>query len=187
MLLERRRGAASLSWRSRWFARLSGVFLAGDLILWGHSVSAIGAGLGTIVPNLQILVVALLAWRFQGERPQRLLLFAAPVMLSGIALIAGFANAPGGNMRAIEGVLLGIGRRSSTGYLSCYSGTPLLTPRQARRRARMALPHPYTRPRSVPQLGAGRTRQDCQRLGRAGPGAERPAKGRARGLRPSPC
>src|SRR5215469_7815108 len=59
---ERRRGAQRLSSRSRWLARLAGVFLAGDLIVWSHAIAAIGAGLGTVVGNLEVLILPLLAW-----------------------------------------------------------------------------------------------------------------------------
>lgn len=90
---ERGRGAAPLPARSRWLARLSGVFLTGDLILWNHSIYAIGAGLATVVPNLQVLIVALLAWWLLGERPRRSLLLAAPVMLAGLVLVAGLTGA----------------------------------------------------------------------------------------------
>jgi drug/metabolite transporter (DMT)-like permease len=46
------RGTAPMPRRSRWLARLAGVFLAADLILWSHTIAAIGAGLGTVVGNL---------------------------------------------------------------------------------------------------------------------------------------
>lgn len=89
---ERRRGRPALSGRARWLARLSGVFLAADLIVWSHSISAIGAGLGTVVPSLQVLFVSLLAWLFAGERPHRSLLLASPVMLAGLALVGGLTG-----------------------------------------------------------------------------------------------
>jgi drug/metabolite transporter (DMT)-like permease len=91
-LLERRRGAPRLVPRSRWLARLAGLFLAGDLILWSHSITAIGAGLGTVVTNLQVLIVSLLAWLILGERPRRSLMLASPVMLAGLALVGGLAG-----------------------------------------------------------------------------------------------
>jgi drug/metabolite transporter (DMT)-like permease len=52
---ERRRGAPPLPARSRWLARLAGLFLAGDLIVWSHAIDAIGAGLSTVLGNLQVL------------------------------------------------------------------------------------------------------------------------------------
>jgi len=95
VLLERRRGAPSLPSRGRWLARLAGVFLAADLIMWSHAITAIGAGLGTVVTNLQVLIISLLAWLFLGERPRRSLVLASPVMLAGLALVGGLAGAGG--------------------------------------------------------------------------------------------
>lgn len=100
ILLERRRSARRpaaargrrLAARGRWLARLSGVFLAADLILWSHSISAIGAGLGTVVPSLQVLIVSLLAWLVAGERPRRSLVIASPAMLAGLALVGGLTR-----------------------------------------------------------------------------------------------
>jgi drug/metabolite transporter (DMT)-like permease len=71
------------------------VFLAGDLILWSHAIDAIGAGLGTVVTNLQVLIVALLAWLILGERPRRSLMLASPVMLAGLVLVGGLADVGG--------------------------------------------------------------------------------------------
>jgi len=93
---ERRRGVQRLPSRSRWLARLAGVFLAGDLILWSHAISAIGAGLSTVVTNLQVLIISLLAWLFLGERPRRSLMLAFPVMLAGLVLVGGLADVGGG-------------------------------------------------------------------------------------------
>ncbi len=92
---ERRRGAPRLPSRTRWLARLAGLFLAGDLILWSHAIDAIGAGLGTVVTNLQVLIISLLAWLFLGERPRRSLVLASPVMLAGLVLVGGLADVGG--------------------------------------------------------------------------------------------
>src|ERR1700677_2982574 len=94
-LIEHKRGAPRLPSRSRWLARLAGVFLAGDLILWSHAITAIGAGLGTVVTNLQVLIISLLAWLVLGERPRRSLVLASPVMLAGLALVGGLAGLGG--------------------------------------------------------------------------------------------
>jgi drug/metabolite transporter (DMT)-like permease len=87
--LERRRGGSAMTARSQWLARIAGVFLACDLILWSHSIADIGAGLGTVVTNLQVVLVPLLAWAVLGERPHRSLLVALPVMLGGLVLVGG--------------------------------------------------------------------------------------------------
>lgn len=108
-IAERRRGAPPLPARSRWLARLSGAFLAGDLIVWSHSISAIGAGLATVVTNLQVLIVALLAWWLLGERPRRSLLYASPVMLAGLTLVAGLIGGHAYGAHPGLGVVLGVG------------------------------------------------------------------------------
>src|SRR5580692_12427471 len=93
--VQHRHGAPRLPSRSRWLARLAGLFLAADLILWSHAIDAIGAGLGTVVTNLQVLIISLLAWVFLGERPGRSLLLASPVMLAGLALVGGLGGLGG--------------------------------------------------------------------------------------------
>jgi drug/metabolite transporter (DMT)-like permease len=82
-LRERRRGGcvrAPMPSRSRWLVRLAGVFLAADLILWSHTIAAIGAGLGTVVGNLEVLIISLLAWLVLGERPSRSLMLTGVVV-----------------------------------------------------------------------------------------------------------
>jgi drug/metabolite transporter (DMT)-like permease len=108
---ERRRGAPPLPSRSRWLARLAGLFLAGDLIVWSHAIDAIGAGLGTVVGNLQVLIIAVLAWLFLGERPRRSLVLASPIMLAGLVLVGGLADVGGSGAYGTDptlGVVFGV-------------------------------------------------------------------------------
>ena len=98
--------------RSRWLARLAGVFLAADLILWSHTIAAIGAGLGTVVGNLEVLIISLLAWLVLGERPGRSLVLASPVMLVGLVLVGGLADVGGSHAYGTDPALgagLGVG------------------------------------------------------------------------------
>jgi len=110
-------GAGVLTRRERWLARLAGVFLAFDLVVWSHTISAIGAGLGTVVPNLQVVVVALLGWVFLGERPGRSLLLAAPVMVAGLVLVGGLVGAGGAGQAYGSDPLLGIGLGAAVAVL----------------------------------------------------------------------
>jgi drug/metabolite transporter (DMT)-like permease len=108
---ERRRGAPRLPSRSRRLAWLAGVFLAGDLVVWSHAITAIGAGLGTVVGNLQVIIVSLLAWLFLGERPRRSLVLAFPVMLAGLVLVGGLADVGGARAYGADpglGVVYGV-------------------------------------------------------------------------------
>jgi drug/metabolite transporter (DMT)-like permease len=114
-LRERRRGGgdrAPMPSRSRWLARLAGVFLAADLILWSHTIALIGAGLGTVVGNLEVLIISLLAWLVLGERPSRSLVLASPVMLAGLVLVGGLADVGGSRAYGTDpalGVVYGVG------------------------------------------------------------------------------
>jgi drug/metabolite transporter (DMT)-like permease len=115
--LERRRTGSVMTKRSRWLARLGGVFLAGDLILWSHAIDEIGAGLGTVVSNLQVLIVAMMAWWLLGERPKRSLLMASPVMLAGLALVGGLFESHAYGAHPGLGVAFGI---AVAVLYSCY-------------------------------------------------------------------
>jgi drug/metabolite transporter (DMT)-like permease len=105
-------GMLTMPSRSRWLARLAGVFLAADLILWSHTIAAIGAGLGTVVGNLEVLIISLLAWLVLGERPSRSLVLASPVMLAGLVLVGGLADTGSSHAYGTDpalGVGLGVG------------------------------------------------------------------------------
>jgi drug/metabolite transporter (DMT)-like permease len=106
--LERRRGAAAMSGRSRWLARIGGAFLGADLISWSHTIDNIGAGLSTVLTNLQVVVVVLLAWALLGERPRRALLVALPVMLGGLVLVGGLAGTGGYGAHPVLGAVYGV-------------------------------------------------------------------------------
>lgn len=87
---------------------LAGVFFAADLITFHVVVDLMGAGLATVMGNLQVVIVALAAWLLMGERPRREVLIATPVMLVGVVLISGIvgAQAYGADPRA--GVAIGL-------------------------------------------------------------------------------
>ena len=75
--------------RARGLAIAAGVFFAADLITWHHSIADVGAGLATVLANLQVALVPLLAWLVLHERPGRRVLTALPVALVGVLLISG--------------------------------------------------------------------------------------------------
>lgn len=85
--------------RSRLIAVGSGVFLALDLSVWHASIGEIGAGLATVVANLQVVIVALIAWALFREKPGRRAVWIIPMILLGIFLIsgAGSSDAYGNN------------------------------------------------------------------------------------------
>jgi drug/metabolite transporter (DMT)-like permease len=84
---DRRLGARPA--RDRRLALAAGVFLGADQLCWHRSIADIGAGLATVLANLQVAAVPLLAWALLGERPGRRVLVALPVVGAGIVLISG--------------------------------------------------------------------------------------------------
>lgn len=112
----RRYGA--LPSRAVWLAVLAGVFFAGDLLSWHHAVDAVGAGLATVLGNLQVLVVGLAAWVLFKERMSRPALVSLPIVLAGVVLISGVVGTGAYGANPPLGVSLGIFTAISyAGYL----------------------------------------------------------------------
>jgi len=107
-VLENRKLGSS-GWRQRRIAVASGVFFAADLILWHHSIADIGAGLATVVANIQVVLVPLGAWAVLSERPRRELLAALPIALGGVVLISGMLEHSAYGRNPARGTLYGLG------------------------------------------------------------------------------
>ncbi len=115
--------------RARTGAAGAGLFLAVDLVLWNHAIAAVGAGIATVLGNLQVVFVALLARLLLRERPGRRYLLALPVVMAGVALVAGLASHPAAGIRPLAGIGYGLGTSLA------YAGF-LLTLRQSSAPAR---------------------------------------------------
>lgn len=94
--------------RDRRLALGAGVFLGIDLLCWHRSIADIGAGLSTVLANLQVAAVPLLAWAVLGERPGRRVLAALPVVLGGIVLISGALEQGAYGRDPAAGALFGV-------------------------------------------------------------------------------
>jgi drug/metabolite transporter (DMT)-like permease len=88
-----RRRYGPRSRRERLLALGAGVFFAADLTFWHHSIAAVGAGLATVLANVQVAFVALIAWAALGERPDNRSLASMPVVFVGVVLISGAVGA----------------------------------------------------------------------------------------------
>jgi len=95
-------------WRERRVAIGAGVFFAADLILWHHSIGDIGAGLATVLANVQVVLVPLVAWVWLSERPGRQVLTALPLACGGVVLISGVLEHSAYGHDATRGAIYGI-------------------------------------------------------------------------------
>lgn len=95
--------------RERGLAAVAGAFFAVDLLLWHHAIEAVGAGIATVLGNLQVVVVGFLAWWLLGEGLSRRLLLSVPVVLFGVVLISGAIGSGAYGEDPARGVVFGLG------------------------------------------------------------------------------
>ncbi len=102
---------------------LAGLLFAADLISFHVAVDLMGAGLATMMGNLQVVIVALAAWLVLGERPRREVFAAIPVMLVGVVLISGVLGHEAYGRDPAAGALVGfVTAASYAGYLLVIRG-----------------------------------------------------------------
>jgi drug/metabolite transporter (DMT)-like permease len=106
-LLERGRYGPAAR-RDRRLALVAGFFFAADLTFWHHSIEAVGAGLATVLANVQVVLVGLLAWAALAERPDSRSVRAVPLVLFGVVLISGAVGAGAYGEDPALGVLYGL-------------------------------------------------------------------------------
>jgi len=94
--------------RERRLALVAGAFFALDLMFWHRSIEAVGAGLATVLGNLQVVFVAVVAWMLLGERPGARIVSAIPVALMGIVLISGVLEEDAFGRDPLAGVVFGV-------------------------------------------------------------------------------
>jgi drug/metabolite transporter (DMT)-like permease len=104
--------------QERLLAMGAGVFFAVDLVLWQHSVQQVGAGLATVLANMQVVVVALVGWALLGERPPGRTFMGLPLVIGGAVLISGVFDRQAYGEDPQLGVVFGLGAAISyAGYL----------------------------------------------------------------------
>lgn len=97
-------------------AVLAGIFLGVDMTAWNYAIFFVGAGISSVLLNLQIIVMPMLAMGFDKFKPKKSFWVLVPIMIFGIILTGGiFDAAPSegpttiwGRPIAVVGTLLGI-------------------------------------------------------------------------------
>jgi drug/metabolite transporter (DMT)-like permease len=103
---ERRRYGPRAPGQQR-LAMVAGLFFAVDLVCWHQAIADVGAGLATVLGNLQVVVVPFAAWAVLGERPGRRILAALPLTLIGVLLISGALEDGAYGAQPLRGVVFG--------------------------------------------------------------------------------
>lgn len=83
----------------------AGVVMGIDFALATQALTLIGVGVSTVLTNVQIIAVPLLAWAFLGRRVPRRFVAAAPVFLLGMLLLGGGLSGGDG----IAGAVMALG------------------------------------------------------------------------------
>lgn len=78
-----------LSWRHLLLGLVCGSLFAVDLIFYHFSVNYIGPGLGTILPNFQVFIIAVIGAAFLKERIRPMAVISMPAAFGGLFLIVG--------------------------------------------------------------------------------------------------
>ena len=154
--------------RDRALAALAGVFFSADLICWHHAIEDVGAGLATVLGNLQVAFVGLVAWLVLGERPAARMLATLPLVLSGVVLVSGVLEQGAYGANPTQGVIYGL----ATGL--AYTGFILVLRAGQRRAAARRRPAVRRHARRRGRVGGGGAR-DRRRRPRARRG--RPTRG----------
>ena len=96
-------------WRERAAGLGAGVFFAADMMLWNHSIVDVGAGLATVLANIQVVLLPLVAWALLAEHPGRRVLAALPLAALGVLLISGALEHGAFGRDPTGGTLFGLG------------------------------------------------------------------------------
>ena len=79
----------SRSFNTRVLTFAAGILLAIDFAGYHSAIDYIGSGIATLIGNSQVIIVTLSSWWLFGERPNRMILLALPMVMIGLVFIAG--------------------------------------------------------------------------------------------------
>ncbi len=94
--------------RQRLIAYAAGLILAGNHAAWHAAIELMGAGLATVVGSTHVVIMMAVGWLLLGQRPSRLGIATAPVVMVGVVLISGVVGVQPQGADPVRGVLFGI-------------------------------------------------------------------------------
>lgn len=107
-------------------AAVAGVLFAGDMLLWTQAIYDVGAGISTVIVNVQVVIVPLLALAVDREPISRLFAATLPVMALGVVLAGGLIGQRTGGTHAVRGTV------EAVLAALCYSGFLFIVRRSGR-------------------------------------------------------
>ena len=103
-----RRAEDSRSRNTRLIALIAGFAFSLDFLGYHSTVDWIGAGIGTLIGNSQVIIVTLMSWWLFGERPNLSILISLPIVMIGLFLISGILDDEPYGEYPVRGVIAGI-------------------------------------------------------------------------------
>ena len=94
--------------KNRMLAFSAGLLLAIDFAGYHSAIDYIGSGIATLIGNSQVIIVTLVSWWLLGERPNRMILLALPMVMLGLLFISGIWDDEPYGDDPIKGVVGGI-------------------------------------------------------------------------------
>ncbi len=94
--------------KNRMLAFSAGLLLAIDFAGYHSAIDYIGSGIATLIGNSQVIIVTLVSWWLFGERPNRMILLALPMVMLGLLFISGIWDDEPYGDDPIKGVVGGI-------------------------------------------------------------------------------
>ena len=79
-----------------------------NLTLWHEAIDDVGAGLATVLGNLQVVIVPFVALLLFGERVPKAILYALPAVCAGVLLVSGALEHGAYGANPARGALFGI-------------------------------------------------------------------------------
>lgn len=86
-------------------ALVAGALFAGDMLLWTQAIAEVGAGLSTVLVNVQVILVPLLAFALDREPLARRFLVALPLLLVGVVFTAGLVEGGASGSDPVAGTI----------------------------------------------------------------------------------
>jgi len=96
------------SFNGRILTFTAGILLAIDFAGYHSAIDYIGSGIATLIGNSQVIIVTLVSWWLFGEKPNRMILLALPMVMIGLIFIAGIWDDEPYGEDPLKGVIGGI-------------------------------------------------------------------------------